>query len=857
MKKAIVIIVLYLAFVLPVTAQSTILYLPLVLKEPKMPDMTLGLVKPRLDYNYILNPSAEALSNFSSVGTGTAARSTTYQKYGLYSYSVTTPANGDGIELTTSALTNAPHFFTVRVRFMTQINLQLRLNSTTKTAQLLEKVDDDWYLYGAFFSASESSGGTAVRVIRFGAGRPGTNGFYIDGAHAGPMLDSSGGYSTYIDGTQEGCLWVGAPHGSMSYRSADSLAGGAVIDFFKGYKFFLKRIMGAGVVTPELSIDSYALLPGGELNSEKTPSRTFTLVGEFYGDSEEDLHAKQQALELALNSQAYPGSQQLRFRFYKSAVQKEIAARYSGGLEGDLAVYYNELEPGDDNWKRVYKYLMPASIQLTATDPFWYEVGESAKTLDTLDSLSVSYIARRAMSTGQWSNLGNTGTGAVYCMVEDDTYVYIGGLFSNWDGIANADNIVRYNKATGVFSAMGTGVNAQVNSMVIGPDGTIYVGGQFTSAGGVANTNKLASWDGTQWVSIGDVTLGVGTVGVFALAIGLDGTLYAAGNFVEIDSVVMGRIGQFDGTTWTDMGTGANDVIETLAIGLDGTLYAAGAFTTMDGGAAAKLAYYSEGVWDQVGDGLSGGDVYTLAVAPNGDLYMGGSFTSPYEYITYWDGATYLNLGSGVNDVVNTIEIGIDGIVYVGGQFTEAGDITLADMVAKWNRYSWSHLDIDFPGASEIYSILASQIVVDPVESKNYDLYVGFSSTGTASIAGVTAVTNPGTVAAFPKIVFNRSGGTSAILQSVRNERTGRQLLFDYSLLDGESLVLDLQPKDRSVTSSYFNKRKRFDAVLVNSDLSIWQVLPGENDVTVFISVSGSPTVTSYMLWRNAYLSWN
>lgn len=819
-----------------------------------MPDMTLGLVKPRLDYNYILNPSAEALSNFSSVGTGTAARSTTYQKYGLYSYSVTTPASGDGIELDTLALTNAPHFFTVRVRFMTQINLQLRLNATTKTAQLLERLDSNWYVYGAFFSAAESSGGTAVRVIRSGAGKPGTNGFYIDGAHAGPMLDTSGGYSTYVDGTQEGCAWTGSPHGSISYRSADSLAGGVVVDFFKEYKFFLKRIMGTGTVTPELAIDSYALLPGGELNSEKIPPRTFTIVGEFYGDSEEDLHAKQQALELALDATAYPGNQQVKFRFYKAIAQKEISARYSGGLEGDLPVYYNELEPGDDNWKKVYKYLMPASIQLTATDPFWYGVGENAKVLDTNDSTSVSSITARLLSTGQWSNLGDVGTGTVQAFAEDSTYVYIGGAFINWDG--DKDYIVRYNKRTGAYSAMGSGLDDEVLTMAMGANGYLYVGGLFTGAGGVANTNNLAVWDTVngQWLSIGDITTGSG---VYAITIGLDGTVYVGGDFTEIDSVAAVDLAQYDGTDWTPMGSGvgSNGIVRAMATGMDGKIYVGGSFTTIDGSSFARIAYFENGAWVAMGTGISGGDVFVITVAPDSFVYIGGAFSSPYDHIVYWNGTTFINLGSGVNDNVISITTGIDNRIYVGGAFTQAGDVTIADSVAVWNRYSWSHLDITLVTSSSVSAILASRIVVDPVTNKNYDLYLGFNTSGTANFAGAVTVQTNGTYPAFPKLIFSRSGGTSAIIQSVRNERTGRQLLMDYALLDGETLILDLYPKDRRITSSFFNAQ-RFDAVLV-SDLSTWQLLPGDNKVTVFISEVDTPTVTAYVLWRDTYKSWN
>jgi hypothetical protein len=194
-------------------------------------------------------------------------------------------------------------------------------------------------------------------------------------------------------------------------------------------------------------------------------------------------------------------------------------------------------------------------------------------------------------------------------------------------------------------------------------------------------------------------------------------------------------------------------------------------------------------------------------------------------------------------------------MLYASGNFTSAGGITLADRLAKWNGYSWAHLDIDLPGSPIVYAIFPSLKNLDPLVAQNYSLYLGFDTTGSGAFAGLETSQNNGTISAFPKIIISRSGGTTATLQTIRNERTGRELLFDYALLNGETLTIDLYPKNRKITSSFFGER--MDAILPNSDFSVWQLLPGNNDISAFVSESGSPTVTGYLLYREAYRSWN
>jgi len=860
--KALLVLAMLLFAISPAVAQGPILFFPIIFKGSDMAILksTIGIVSPASDKNYVLNPSGEIAANFSNQGAGVVTRVTTFQKYGLYSYQVVTTGASDGGNFTMLALLSNPNYITFRVK-MSNVRLNITIGSATREAVFLEKIDPGWQLLGALFTATETSGQTNLRITQIGAG---ANTFYLDGLQASPAIEGRY-YTTYIDGTQEGCGWLGAPNASASVRSGDSRAGGVVKSFWEGYGFFPEKALGMGTAVEELNIDSFAFLPGGELNSSKIPPREFSIVGYFLGDTVEELHEQAQALELELGLDTYPGRQPVRLRYTGAKVQKEIAARYAGGLEGDLPIFYNDDQSQEDEkWVTNFRFKMRASIQFVATDPFWYEVGESAALLDTLDSAIFQNVAARLQSTGQWSNLGppaapgTASYGGVNAIVEDPTYIYLAGTFVNWNNNATSDRIVRYNKQTGVYSALGTGAVSDINEMVIGPDGKIYIGGAFTSVGGVANTSKVAVWDPVTetWAAL---ATGLAAT-VSSLAFSPDGVLYAG-----IGGIGANDVAYWNGTVWTGIaGTGANGIIKAMAFDLNGLLYVGGTFTTINGVSANRLATWNGSVWADIGGvtGTSSPSVLALTVSQNGLVYVGGSFSAAggisANNIAIWNGSIFSALGDGVDNDVLCITIGPDGMVYLGGTFNGAGSV-FTDGVAMWNGYTFAHLDIEFPNPAtiEVYSILISKYV-DPVINSKYTIYLGSninSSVGTTIMAGLVTAQNEGTASAFPKIVFSRSGGVAAIVKTLRNERTGRGLLFSYSLLNGESLTIDLNPKNRTIVSSFFGPK--MSARLKNDDFSVWQLLPGDNGLTSFVDAAGGPTVTGYILWREPYKSWN
>lgn len=830
-------------------------YLPIITNEyceVPMPDNKWRLIKPVPGSNYVYNPSAEIVGNFSALVGAAVSRETTYQKYGLYSYFVDVAAANDGIRLTLSALTDTEHFVSLRIRKPFP-DLYATIGTTTKSLRFIEKIDGNWDLYGIGFAAAEANGATALDITVASA-----IDFYTDGIQVEPLNYMT----TYIDGTQAGCESLGVIHASISQRSGESRAGGRPVDLYDEYGFLIQKIVGAGSAPKTLGIDSYALLPGGELNNVKVNPRDWTIIGKFYAETEEKLHENIQALDTELQNSSYVGSQPILIRFNGARVQKEIAVHYRGGLEGDLPAYYDDCYEQDrDQWIKVLNWTTDASVQMFSPNPYWQEVGESAALLDTEDSSTFRIAAARLRSTGQWDDLGPPdalGTYTrIFAIAEDETYIYLGGNFLNFNNIAAADYIVRYEKATGTFSAMGAGLNDLVQAIEIASNGDVIIGGNFTNAGGVAAADYLTRWDGAAYNAVGAPDVGAAVItAVQSLAFDKDGNLYIGGLFINwADIANADYIVMWDGAAYSALGTGANNNVVALAVRrTDNRLFLGGLFTDFDGTGAERMAQ-----WDGTNGAVVGtatgmdNNCNALAATLDGLIIAGGAFDTAggvtVNRIGIWDGQTFYSLAGGMNNDVDSISIAPDNTIWVTGDFTQAGLLTTTAHLARWNGYAWVHYDFTYPFTGEGV-VMASQYT-DPVVKGNYDIWLGFDNSATGDYGGLVTVDNEGSTIAFPKIIFNRSGGTSATIETLRNERTSDELFFDYDLLDGETLTIDLSPTQKSIVSSQFGSR--LDAILANSDFGDWSLLTGNNDITSFVLEGGAPTIVGYMLWRDSY----
>ena len=175
---------------------------------------------------------------------------------------------------------------------------------------------------------------------------------------------------------------------------------------------------------------------------------------------------------------------------------------------------------------------------------------------------------------------------------------------------------------------------APVEALAVYNDGTgeaLYAAGWFDTIGDVA-ARHIAKWDGATWTAVGE---GLPML-LFALTVYDDGNgeaLYAGGWSGAGRGLGQANVAKWDGTSWTILGVQGDGVFALTEYddGSGPALYAGGNFTSADGISANRVAKWDGTMWSPLGSGLSGREVYALAVYDNGNgpaLYSGGRFST-------------------------------------------------------------------------------------------------------------------------------------------------------------------------------------------------------------------------------------
>jgi hypothetical protein len=235
-------------------------------------------------------------------------------------------------------------------------------------------------------------------------------------------------------------------------------------------------------------------------------------------------------------------------------------------------------------------------------------------------------------------------------------------------------------------------------------NGAIYVAGV---AAGSRTSVPLSVWDGKQW-SVTAMFNGPSQMSVNDLAF-VGNTLYAAGNFTNVDGVAANGLAKWDGTNWSSLGFSGI----AYALAVDGNnLYVGGNYTNAGGVTVTNIGYWDGSTWHAMGPGvgtLAGYSVRAVA-AKSGLVYVGGLFNNSGSQsvtnLVMWNGTTWSGVGGGVNSLVYALAFN-DNDLYVGGAFTQAG-ATPASGIAKWDGTNWSALDSGLAGASKTALSLAS-----------------------------------------------------------------------------------------------------------------------------------------------------
>lgn len=130
------------------------------------------------------------------------------------------------------------------------------------------------------------------------------------------------------------------------------------------------------------------------------------------------------------------------------------------------------------------------------------------------------------------------------------------------------------------------------------------------------------------------------------------------------------------------------------------TLYVGGTFPRFLGMTVRSVMMYDGNRWRTMDGGVttSGGNVGTvsaIAIAPNGDVFIGGVFAAaggvPCKNIARWDGNRFHPVGAGVDGSVNALDFRSDAL-YIGGRFDVPVQGGSTSNIAKWNGSSYEPL---------------------------------------------------------------------------------------------------------------------------------------------------------------------
>lgn len=250
-------------------------------------------------------------------------------------------------------------------------------------------------------------------------------------------------------------------------------------------------------------------------------------------------------------------------------------------------------------------------------------------------------------------------------------------------------------------------------------NGELYVGGSFAKAGG--NTAySLARWNGSAWIWIYGVTISDFARGSVSALEVYNGDLIVGGSFLKAGGNSANNIARFNGTSWSQMGSGVTEgsyytAVYALAV-YNNELIVGGHFSKAGGISANEIARWNGSSWLPFGNGMNG-TVYALTVY-NDLLIAAGIFTTAdgvsANRIACWNGVSWQPFNGGTNGTVNALHI-YDGDLIVGGNFTVV-DNNVSPYWAKWGLLNPAVEDLNHDCKVDFEDIvlLASQWLQSP-----------------------------------------------------------------------------------------------------------------------------------------------
>ncbi|MBF9224333.1 WD40 repeat domain-containing protein [Hymenobacter ruricola] len=274
---------------------------------------------------------------------------------------------------------------------------------------------------------------------------------------------------------------------------------------------------------------------------------------------------------------------------------------------------------------------------------------------------------------------------------------------------------------------LGSSFSGSVSALAVAPNGDILAAGPFAIANGPDSIRNIARWDGHRWqplgkgppatpqaiavASNGDVLAG-GTFGlcrwngrrwhplplptstdsiyeshapyVLALAVAPNGDVVAGGSFPGSNPYYDAHVIRWDGQRWHLLEGGVEAFVSSMAVARNGEITVGTRATghvhnlSSNYGSVVRSDTTDGGNWEYVPARFDG-YVNSVAIATNGDIIAGGSFSTvdnlSIRNLARWhQGSWQAFPHNGLNGAVRAVVVAPNGDFIVGGDFTGTGD---------------------------------------------------------------------------------------------------------------------------------------------------------------------------------------
>ena len=400
-----------------------------------------------------------------------------------------------------------------------------------------------------------------------------------------------------------------------------------------------------------------------------------------------------------------------------------------------------------------------------------YAVGEFASS----GGNQIDRVSKWDNSNSNWTSLNSGMNNDVRDLCDYNGDLIAGGSFTQ-AGSLPIEKIAKWNGTD--WLPLGVGISGSpVHSLCV-YNNELYVGsaGKFNIGGGTIDYS-IAKWDGANWSAVGGGIVNNNPLNtrIFAMTVH-NNDLYVGGIFqMAGTSTFVNNIAKWDGTDWFPLDMGVNGSVSSICE-YNNELYIGGEFTQAGNNTVNYIARWDEqtSTWMALNNGTV--TRITSMCVFNNALYVSGFDYNDTPWIAKWDGTTWSDVCTGMNNQhVRSLKV-YNNELYAGGDFSEATG-NQAQRIAKWcspqpeagnntnlcsgestllnasggESYSWSSTPMDIGLLGQNTS---QRPTVAPIQTTTYSLTVS-SSFGCISTDDIEVSINP------ILISFNVTGGGS------------------------------------------------------------------------------------------------